>query len=1041
MIRTVPALLLSALYAPAALAGSSWSSYGTDELTSDLERVPPTVVFVLDLSADMASPCNSTSSTPCIDVARDAILQVVRHFDWANFAVIGNNGDPSTTDFVRIVPAGSSYAEIASALTAVSLNSTNVRNMSETLESLGEDYLNQSTLENWTDDDFDTYTGDWGESPVAYECTATHVIVLTRGHPEDDDQVSLSGYGGASISPDIDCSTGAMHYGDDCFYDNVSASMYNFDFSAYSGTQRAVVHTVGLGITSGSEEDQLFANAADQTAGEGIYTNASSDGEVLSGILGILGEIASGIYTRSTPVVSADGNYLIYTFYEVVGDNPLAQGHVRNYQIDNDPTSATYGTVMYEGPTEYGGALWDGGDLLVSRPVVHAESNPEDRDGIGQRDIYFYEDGAAGLLAAELSSTRRIGFDREFVNAVGGSPTVFSTYFDTTAPPSSCSSDDYPYDFTKDCNVNSDDLQELVDFVRGLPTSQFKYLDVARGSWKLGDSPYSVPVIVTPRNNNYSTDTSYRQFLEDLEFQDYPSIVLVPANDGMLHAFRLEDDASTTGSDEAGQELWAWIPGSLLLRDKPTEWASSLTDLMWYGRTFLFDGTPVVEDVWIDDDSPSSANYNVKEADEWHRVVVVQQGMGGTTTLALDITDPQSPVFLWEQTNETDWSAMGYTVGRPVIFNVYDASDSSDPHDRWVAMWGGGQAVGYASTSTGTDYFRSTEASLYMWNVGDDVWGTQSVGYSDAGNNVSGTHPDLTSNGGGESWGDLDYDADAPLENSYIAAALAAVDVDGDGDGDVLYFPVTTAYKPYDESGSGSADVEVPGSSWMYKAVIDTANPDELEWCHWYDPRNGTDGSNGIPGGIRPEVYYSATTAWLPDGSLGVYWGSGTPFAREVTNRGYFFAMYDADPSECSSTAQPIACVAEDGTTENDGWYELETSEGLTSDPIVYAGVVYFTTYEPAADRCDIGTGRIYGLRWDDCSPGMDTDGDGDADGNDDAAVAVNNYVSGVYPGEGTIYVGSANPTVDGSAAALETITSVTDPFLGTATVSWMEMY
>ncbi len=1017
-----------------------WSSYGTDELSSGMERVPPAILFVVDLSSDMNNPCDGVSGDPCIDDTRDAILQVVRHFDWATFGVVGTSGTDSDQTFVRIAPVGSTYAEIASALGTLSAHSDPTNNLAEVLVDIGENYLSLSaTLDN-EDNDGDGFTGDWDESPVGYECSEVHIITLTTTHPYNDrDQVNTSTYV-AGLGSDVDCSTGSLHSGDECLYDNIVSSLYNFDFSSYSGTQRAVVHTVGLSLTSGSEEDQLFQNAADQTAGEGLYSNATSKGEILSGILGVLAEVASGTFTRSTPVVSSDGAYLIYDFYEVVGDNPLAQGHVRAYQLDTDPASATYGTVLYTGPSAYGGAIWDGGDLLVSRPVVHAESNPEDRDGIGQRDIYFYEDNAAGIMGSEASMNRRIGFDREFVTDVGGASSVFSQYFDTTPPGSGCDPADWPYDFTQDCNVDTDDLQAMVDFVRGLPTAEFKYLDVARGSWKLGDSPYSIPVVVSARNNNYTTDTTYREFLEDLEFQNYPSVVIVPANDGMLHAFRLEDDPGTTGSDETGQELWAWIPGYLLLRDKPTEWASGLTDLMWYGRTFLFDGTPVVEDVWIDDDPVSSTGYNVKSADEWHRVLVVQQGMGGPTTLALDITDTQSPTFLWEQTNTTDTSAQGYTVGRPVVFNVYDGSDASNPHDRWVAMWGGGQAVGYTSLTTGTEYFRSTEASLYMWNVGDDVWGTNSVGYSDAGNNVSSTYPDLSTNGGAEAWGSLDYDSDAPLENSYIAAALAAVDVDNDGDGDVVYFPVTSVYRPTDESGGGMTDIQVPGSSWMFKAVIDTSNPDELEWCPWYDPVNGTNGSNGIPGSFRPEVYYAATAAWLPDGKLGIYWGTGTPFGREVSTRGYFFAMYDDDPLSCTSTAQPIACTDASGAVQ-DGYYELLQSEGLTADPVVYAGVVYFTTYEPNANRCEAGTGRVYGLRYDDCTPGLDTDGDGDADANDNASQSYGNYVSGVYPGEGMVYFGTANPTTDGSGSAVETIVAVTDPFLGTATVAWMELY
>jgi Tfp pilus tip-associated adhesin PilY1 len=130
----------------------------------------------------------------------------------------------------------------------------------------------------------------------------------------------------------------------------------------------------------------------------------------------------------------------------------------------------------------------------------------------------------------------------------------------------------------------------------------------------------------------------------------------------MLHAFQLNDNPDTPTDDESGEELWAWIPGYLLLRDKDEEWAGSLIDLMWYGRTFLFDGSPVVEDVWIDSDGDGSKS---PDGSEWRRVVIVQQGMGGPVTLALDITDTQSPVFLWEQTNTVDTTAMGMTTGRP----------------------------------------------------------------------------------------------------------------------------------------------------------------------------------------------------------------------------------------------------------------------------------------------------------------------------------------------------------------------------------------
>ncbi len=1016
--------LLVPLLAPApALAAAS----GTDEMLSAIEMVPPVVIFVVDLSTDMDSPCDgSATGDTCLEDTLEAIDQVARHFDFAQYGVVGTSSSSGSDAFTQIAPVGSSYNEISAALSSVTTNGTS-RNLGEVLEDVAESYLQLSATNDEEDDDGDGNTGDWNESPIVYSCTDVHLIVLAKDRPTDDDQVVFD-YASASngTAGEVACDAAGLSSVDEqCYYDNVVANIYNTDQSSLSDSQRAIVHTVSLGLASGSIGESLFQNASTNTSGDGVYDNAEDGGEILGSVLAIMSALSEGTYTRSSPVLSADGAYLIYTFFEMTGDNPLAQGHIRAYALDTDPTSATFGEVLYDGPSAYEGAVWDGGDLLVSRPITAGESNPDDRDGVGKRDIYTFEDGASGLssLASERSAGR-IGFDYEFARAVGASSSVLSTYFDTSvsATTSPCAAND-AYDLDGDCMVDGDDLQSLVDFARGLPDAEFRYIEMERGAWKLGDSPYSIPVVTTARNSVYAVDPTYRAFLEMLEGDDVPSIVLVAANDGMLHAFRLEDDPVTATEDEAGEELWAWIPGYLLMRDKDEEWANSLIGLMWYGRTFLFDGSPVVDDVWIDSDGDGS---KASDGSEWHRVVVVQQGLGGPVTLALDITDPTAPTFLWEQTNTSDTTAMGYTLGRPSIVNVYDSSGTT-ARDHYVAMWGGGQAVGYTGTSNA--YWESVEANLYMWNMGDDWRGTESRGFSAAGDNIGSEFPD-----DGVSAGDVNYnDTSSRLEYAYISSALAVVDVDSDGDADTAYFPVTTSYKPTDEGGGGPSDAEAPGSSWMYKAILSPTSPDDLTWCKFYDPLEGTDGSNGI--GARPTVYYAATTSWLEGGGLGVYWGTGTPFDRDGGETGHFFAMRDPDPSSCSSDAEPIPCQG------NDGYYPLDAGEGLTSDPIINAGVVYFTTYTPDADRCEMGVGRVYGIRFDDCSPGIDTDGDGEASSTDTPYVETEGYPSNVAITEyGTVLYGSSGGP-DSGGSVVESISSATDPFLGTAAVSWMEMF
>lgn len=1036
-------------------SGSSGTS-GTDEILADSDLVAPNVIFVVDASEAMDSPCDGVSSNSCLTDTLSAIRQVIRHFDYARYGVVATAPDGTTDTYTEIAPVGSSYAQIAAALASFSPSgSPRGNNLSEVVSHLSRDYLEQTDVEDFTDGDGDGNDGDWGETPITATCSDTYIIILSNGEPTLDLSAETA-FSNAPASPDVTCDDSSTAITDDnCTLDNTVFNLYYTDESSLDGFQRTIVNLVGLNLASGSTAESLLSNTADQTSGTGMYTNVVPDssglidsGDILAAILQEMSDIQSGTYSRSAPVISADGAYMIYSFYELTGDNPLAEGHVRAYSLDDDPTSSTYGQVDYEaGFPEYGGALWDAGDLLVCRPVTAGEDNPDDRDGVGHRDIYFYEDAAyadMSLMNSQYARDRRLPLDHTFVTDVSSS--TFDLYMDDSTDSSTGALNNDGYDLTLNGAVDSDDLQALVDFTRGLPTSTYRYIDKVHGTWKLGDSPYSTPVVVTARDERYSAMTSYRNFLSLLEAEDVPAIVLIAANDGMLHAFRLQDNTATGTEDEEGEELWAWVPGYLMLRDHQVEWAGNLIDMMWYGRTFLFDGSPVVEDVWIDED-----NDGIRECDtdldlcEWHRVVVVQQGLGGPMTLALDITYSDSPKFLWEQTNEADPYAMGYTTGRPAIFDVYDSSGST-PKDRWVAMWGGGRAAPFTGDS-GNAYYQSSEANLYMWAVADDAWtgGMTDAGYSTQGDNAGNRHPDYSGYRGGEA--NLDYDlvggSDSGFEYGYISAAIAAIDVDADGDGDVLYFPVTTPYTPTDEGGSGKASSDDPGSSWMYKAVIDVTHPSDLEWCNFYDPYDGNDGATGSGIGSRPEVFYSATTAWLGNGNLGIYWGTGTPFDRSGSETGYFFAMYDEDPTSCSSTAQPIDCSG-DPSGSPDGYYTLNAGEGLTSDPIVYAGVVYFSTYTPnLSDECSMGTGRVYGIRYDDCTPGLDTDGDGEATAADDSNIEVaDNYVSNVAVGaNGTLYYGTANPTTDGSAAAVDTFGSVTDSFLGTSAVSWMEVY
>jgi hypothetical protein len=147
--------------------------------------------------------------------------------------------------------------------------------------------------------------------------------------------------------------------------------------------------------------------------------------------------------------------------------------------------------------------------------------------------------------------------------------------------------------------------------------------------------------------------------------------------------------------------------------------------------------------------------------------------------------------------------------------------------------------------------------------------------------------------------------------------------------------------------------------------------------------------------------------------------------------------MKDTTPLACNG-ASPISNCGTDGVVE------LDAGEGLTGDPLVYAGSVYFSTYLPDSSDpyCTAGTGRIYSLAFDDCSDTTDSDGDGDTT-DDPAYIEVDGYPSSLSISEqGTIFYGTSAPdTTQSGGAAVGEITAAADPFMGTRTMGLREIY
>ncbi|HKQ25149.1 MAG TPA: PilC/PilY family type IV pilus protein [Burkholderiales bacterium] len=129
--------------------------------------------------------------------------------------------------------------------------------------------------------------------------------------------------------------------------------------------------------------------------------------------------------------------------------------------------------------------------------------------------------------------------------------------------------------------------------------------------------------------------------------------VYIAANDGMLHAL----------NGNTGVERWAYLPNILIPK------LYRLADKDYANRhQFYVDGSPTVGDIY----DPVAA--------KWKTILVGGLGSGGRAYYALDVTDPETPIGLWEfnvaptascpvafSAGATTDCDLGLTHGNPII--------------------------------------------------------------------------------------------------------------------------------------------------------------------------------------------------------------------------------------------------------------------------------------------------------------------------------------------------------------------------------------
>jgi len=214
-------------------------------------------------------------------------------------------------------------------------------------------------------------------------------------------------------------------------------------------------------------------------------------------------------------------------------------------------------------------------------------------------------------------------------------------------------------------------------------------------------------------------------------------VVLVGANDGMLHAFFAGDPDTTqpdlTGSfpysPGTGEELWAFVPPDLLPKLRK----------MVDAHQYMVDGSVMLRDIWVDGIGSGAADRQ-KQKDEFRTVAIFGRRSGGTQYTALDVTDPTSPKFLWNfpgncsatspQTCGDDARYMGQSwadfAPRPppiVPVKLADSGDTRGFAEKWIVMINGGYDP--ALTLGRAVFMVDAWTGKTIWRFTDDDFKTQ----------------------------------------------------------------------------------------------------------------------------------------------------------------------------------------------------------------------------------------------------------------------------------------------------------------------------
>ena len=653
----------------------------------------------------------------------------------------------------------------------------------------------------------------------------------------------------------------------------ISGSDYNFEIKTY---------VLGMGLTPAAKAQVDAMAVSGGTAADGLAFYADNPTQLATELGKIISAIIENTYSFSSASVAStrteSENYLYEASFEPRNGSGYWPGHLKKYVIcSNSDTNPDNNCP--EGETE--GNLV-GVDLNWCNGTGDAGVCLRNKDYATRAITTYQSSGFVTFNATNFTTPASVGASTEA------------------------------------------DRVATIGFVQGNPTYKTDRL-------KLGDVFHSNPITIGRPSAFYSAPG----------FDDFRTvgnsrtgIVVVGANDGQFHAFRMSD----------GEEAWSFMPPNMLPRLNALRTGTT--------HQYMVDGPTMVVDVKL-------------AAEGWSTLLMFSLGRGGGSTLWSSSASCSSG-FNATYSAGAATNYCGYYVFDATKTSAMFASPQPAEHPAVISGWTHPVIKPRATEDApylGEPWSRITAGKVKVGGVekwlgffGGGFNGTDCSGGGSCDTRGKGFFV-IDLNDGTVIWS---FTHGASGENAAMDYSLPAhpgiVDTDNDGYIDTAYIG------------------DLGGNMWRFKFC--TKLEMDADTCtstaHWTGARffNATGGGEGL----RP-VYNYPTVTKDRSNNLWVYWSTGDKSdpAANSTNEKVLgvkdntrSAMYSLGDLENVTSSATVSCG------NKYGWYVNFTGrEKALTDITAFGGVVYFTTFVPpaGADACGTaGESFLYAIDYQDCT-------------------------------------------------------------------------